>query len=498
MLTLLCLAVPATAGASSADFSGGHIEIGNGDGQNNAMGVFFDGAFQRILVTDTVAISAGSAACIDEGSTISCPAGATDIFVGLGTGNDTFQNTTPIFVFAVGGAGEDGVTGGSGDDILVGGEGKDLLVGGLGDDFLADEAFFLFGFITGSGNDTFKGGAGDDRMDAGGSGSAGAGQDVFNGEAEVDTLDASARTVPLTITEGNGIADDGASGEGDNVINAEIILGGTAGDSITGGSEVNEIDGGPGDDTLAGGGGADQLIGGEGSDTATYAGRVQPVIASLDGKQDDGEANEFDFIATDVEGLTGGSGADNLGGSTGADRIDGGPGADTIDALGGADTVSGGAGGDTIQARDGAPDNIACGSEVDSAAVDTEDTVSADCENVDRPAVPNTNPADVTGPKIALLATAKLADGKVTVGVSCPAGEPTGCKQGKLTLKLGKTMLARGKFTAAAGKTVKVKLAIPQKLRSRLYVGKRVSLTASATDQAGNPGSATRLVRLKA
>ena len=66
------------------------------------------------------------------------------------------------------------------------------------------------------------------------------------------------------------------------------------------------LDGGDGNDRLAGGTGADAFVGGPGTDTADWSGRTQPVIASIDGAANDGEAGEGDNVGTDVE-LTGGT-----------------------------------------------------------------------------------------------------------------------------------------------------------------------------------------------
>ena len=72
----------------------------------------------------------------------------------------------------------------------------------------------------------------------------------------------------------------------------------------------------------------------------TYASRTDPVTADIDGAADDGEASEGDNIATDVENLTGGTGADTLTGDGGANLLDGGTGADVLNGGGGTDTVT--------------------------------------------------------------------------------------------------------------------------------------------------------------
>ena len=82
---------------------------------------------------------------------------------------------------------------------------------------------------------------------------------------------------------------------------------------------------------LDGGGGADVLLGGEGADAASYARRVAPVTADLSVPGGDGEANENDNIASDVEEVRGVAG-ENLTGD-GAGNV--------LDGLGGDDILNG-------------------------------------------------------------------------------------------------------------------------------------------------------------
>jgi Ca2+-binding RTX toxin-like protein len=506
-------AVTGAAGASTVDYTPGSFIQYGGDAGTDNVGVQYDGSHQRVVISDDALMTSSTAACTYNASTISCPAGASDVLVGLAGGGDNLTSGVAIRLLAFGGPGNDTITGSTPGDLLVGGEGDDTLNGGVGDDLLSDEEQFLFALATGGGSDKFNGNSGADRMHVGGSPTAYAGADRFDGGADVDTLDASERTVPLAITEGNGVADDGAAGEGDEVVNAEIILGGSAGDALTGGPAGNELHGNDGDDTLAGGPGADLLIGDAGQDTVSYAERVNRVVAKLDGARNDGESGENDRIADDVEILVGGFVGDDLKGSTGADTIRGAAGDDQLDGLGGADTLEGGDGADVIQARDGAPDEIKCGEGNDSAVVDTEDTVAADCETVDRPPAPAPSPTpaatatpspapavtavDRTGPKLTIGAVARIAKGVVTVSIACPATEPAGCARGRATLRLGTTTVATAVFTVAAGKTAKLKLKVKRKLRAKVRAGRKVRLIAVAEDQAGNTGTGSRSLKLR-
>lgn len=117
----------------------------------------------------------------------------------------------------------------------------------------------------------------------------------------------------------------------------------TSTNALLNGSVGNDqLIGGPGNDTLDGCTGSDVLSGRGGRDTATYTPRTssQPVVVSIDGLANDGQASEADNVKTDTGNLIGGAGNDTLTGSTGPNRIDGGLGADSINGLGGADAVN--------------------------------------------------------------------------------------------------------------------------------------------------------------
>lgn len=165
----------------------------------------------------------------------------------------------------------------------------------------------------------------------------------------------------------NGIADDGAPGEGDNVIgpvtgitggsgnddlqageHASGLFGGVGDDTLTGSPEGDTINagdgndtvaGGDGDDHLTGGAGADDLGGGDGFDEASYVGSTAPLTLSIGDGANDGGAGENDDIREDVEALAGGSGNDVLTGTAGPNRLI---------AYGGQDVLRGGAGPDEL------------------------------------------------------------------------------------------------------------------------------------------------------
>ncbi|HEX8103586.1 MAG TPA: calcium-binding protein [Solirubrobacteraceae bacterium] len=266
-----------------------------------------------------------------------------------------------------GGPGSDTLDGGLFPDELVGGEGTDTVsyaaragrvVVGLGDevrdgadtntDGIADEGDRIGATVenvTGGGGadrltgdvgpNVLTGGGGDDRLDGGW------GADRLVGGLGRDVADYGARQGSVSVTL-DAVADDGAAAEGDLVTTSvEVVEGGAGDDALRGGAAADELRGNGGTDVLSGGPGADTLAGGEGADTASYAERAsdQPVIVQIDGQPNDGGSAgaERDNVLTDVEGITGGAGDDDLRGGDKADVLRGGPGADLLSGRGGDD-----------------------------------------------------------------------------------------------------------------------------------------------------------------
>jgi hypothetical protein len=147
--------------------------------------------------------------------------------------------------------------GGSGNDTLLGGPGADGLAGGTGDDFLQGRG----------GTDSYEGGDGFDRID------------YFD------------HVAPVTANF-DGVANDGAAGENENVpADAEYLVGGQGGDTLAaapGGSYLHgspgadSVNGGPGDDTLYGGKDGDRLYGNGGTDRF-FADMGSDVVYAADG-----------------------------------------------------------------------------------------------------------------------------------------------------------------------------------------------------------------------
>ncbi|MDB4972311.1 MAG: Alkaline phosphatase [Myxococcaceae bacterium] len=263
------------------------------------------------------------------------------------------------------------VTGGQDNDILTGDANPNTLSGGTGDDVLSGLA----------GADVLNGDAGDDTFAEDAASNDG---DVFNGLAGTDTVDYSLRIAVLNVSMDGKVADDGESGETDNVKgDVENVIGGTQGDTIVGNALNNKLTGGLGADTLNGGAGddtfaegdtangGDVFIGGLGEDLVDYSLRANAVTVTMDGvAADDGEA-ELDNVSADVEDCNGGAGVDSITGNDLDNVIHGGAGADTL--------ISGGKGDDFLDGDADVAVAIVCG-EGDDIAVNGPATRDVSCE----------------------------------------------------------------------------------------------------------------------
>src|SRR5262249_51698437 len=115
-------------------------------------------------------------------------------------------------------SGIENVRGGDGSDVLTGNDDPNVLEGGVG-------------------NDSLVGRGGADVLD-GGAGSA-------------DLVRYNDDGIPGSVNVSlDGQANDGATGENDNVVGTENIVGGSSADVITGNQARNEIFADDGDDTI--------------------------------------------------------------------------------------------------------------------------------------------------------------------------------------------------------------------------------------------------------
>jgi len=280
--------------------------------------------------------------------------------------NDTITGDANANVLD-GGLTDDIITGGAGNDTLIGGDGDDVLTGGLDIDtvsFLStnstaaiagvatpnltgvtvdlsdvatqdtvnaglDTLAEIENVIGSIFNDTATGGtdavvvdnmldgqAGDDTLSGGGGNDTligGLGNDVLDGGIGTDTVSYAGAATAVNANLAITTAQNTGGGGTDTLANFENLIGGNAGDTLTGDAAANLIDAGLGNDTINGAGGNDTLLGGLGDD-------------NIDG----GAGNDS---------LSGGAGNDTLRDGVGTNTLSGGTGNDSY-IVGTGDTVS--------------------------------------------------------------------------------------------------------------------------------------------------------------
>ena len=159
--------------------------------------------------------------------------GVTAAVLDVRDGDDGILVRDPMSVHLLGGTGDDTMNGSEGDDVLDGGTGNDRLHGGDGDDVLI----------------------------------GGPGADVLDGAADSDVVSYAERVNGVRATLDGVPGNDGASGEGDTILQSvEHLVGGAGDDTLIGSGAPNKIAGGAGDDRLLGLAGPDRLAGGAGVD----------------------------------------------------------------------------------------------------------------------------------------------------------------------------------------------------------------------------------------
>jgi Ca2+-binding RTX toxin-like protein len=439
-----------------------------------------------------------------------------------------------------GGAANDLLRGGPGPNVLRGGAGIDVLRGAGGDDELNGEADGddLDG---GDGNDTERGGDGDDTMSPSAGGdfvSGGAGRDTVSyaerseglqpvgAEQRVSVRLDGARNDGGLLDGGNVLTSAGGIGGADNVQPDVEVLTGTAEDDLLEGAGAAEVIVGGlggdvlrglgGDDRLDGGEGADLLDGGGGEDTSTYLTPLRPVdgltpqpraegvVVRLDGLADDGSAADGPPGARDdvrTENVVGTNLSDVLRGDAGPNDLDGGGGDDTLEGFAGADFLNGGPGLDRLSAgdgddslftNDGAPDNLSCGLDADTAFVDLQDAaipvdkgvlpLAAECESIFAAPVGEL-------PNVTVKRRARRSGERLTLGLACPRRAARACR-GSVVLEdaRGRTASARGRFALRRGARGSVSL--------RLRRG-AAGLVAVASERARDGRPKTTRVPLK-
>ncbi|MGH2693844.1 MAG: calcium-binding protein [Actinomycetota bacterium] len=339
-----------------------------------------------------------------DGNSLTFATGVQTVTVNAGDGSDIVNGRGPgvgdDFPLPLVINGDTGSDDGDGVDVIVGGNGNDVIDGGGGADSIQG----------GFGDDVMNGGNGNDSFDAE---RDPAGADLMDGDAGKDRVDYGDREVPLNVSiaaASSGTTDnDGEAGESDDVVEVEVVEGGSNDDTITaaaysdaalhprvqlfgnegvdtltGGADKDQLFGGDGNDILNGGdgndrldgdsgddqengnggndsfvqgsssNGADTLNGGEGAaDTVKYSGRGTTLTVDLDGNADDGAAGENDNVGADVEKVYGGRAGDNLTTGSGAQTVFGLGGDDVLTGGGGPDQLKGGGGNDVLSGGGG-------------------------------------------------------------------------------------------------------------------------------------------------
>lgn len=231
------------------------------------------------------------------------------------------------------------VDGGGGADVLMTGPGHDVVTPGPGDDQAA----------TGRGVDVLE------------AGREGDGTDLLAGGSDVDIAAYFEREAGVALSL-DDVANDGAPGEGDQLLGIEDLVGGAGNDTLIGNHLANGIADLGGDDALTGLAGNDSLI----ADDLIVPGGRGGVPAAR-------EAAGDDYV-------DGGDGEDMILGMFGDDRLLGGPDFDEIDAvLGGIVSIA-----RTIAARDKGTDFVDCGPGPDAVAAERRDQLS-DCGSTPQP-----------------------------------------------------------------------------------------------------------------
>lgn len=201
-------------------------------GETNVVTVGFDGL--NFIVQDNVEIDENQAVgCIlsSDNKIADCGQGVTHAEVSLGNGNDSVKplSSTPFFLKASGGPGNDILIGSGFADVLDGDDGNDTLNGGFGSDLLRG----------GAGDDQLKGGNGKDTEEGG------FGHDIFDEDSDVragaDTYFGQAG--PDEIFSADGVRDQVHCGIGFDHVDTGINIAGDVEDNVdvTGANKCEDI-----------------------------------------------------------------------------------------------------------------------------------------------------------------------------------------------------------------------------------------------------------------
>ncbi len=329
-----------SAFADTLTGDGGNNSLGGADGDDLLDGGDGDDFLDGGADNDTASYaSAADGVTVDLSET-----GQQDT---VNAGMDTLVNIENI----IGSAFADILTGDSENNTLDGGEGNDKLNGGGGDDTLNGEL----------GNDTLDGGTGNDFLhgdDGDDTLVGGSGDDLLDGGLDTDTASYAAATTGVVVDLNVTDAQDTVGAGWDTLESIENLVGGAAGDILTGNEVKNRLSGGLGNDVLNGEAGLDTLFGGSGNDQLN--GGFDNDVLNGDSGNDVLNGNEHNDTlngglgndqlngGTEDDVLKGDSGADTLNGDSGNDQLDGGSSNDVLNGGLGNDLLRGGGGSDRL------------------------------------------------------------------------------------------------------------------------------------------------------
>jgi hemolysin type calcium-binding protein len=290
------------------------------------------------------------------------------------------------------------------------------------------------------------------------------GTDTYVGGGGYDTVTYEGRTEDLSLSP-DGVANDGAAGEHDDIGTDVMAIGGGHGnDTMTGTGARNVFGAGDGDDTLTGAGGDDHLVGGPGADR-----------------------------------ITGGDGQDLLGGESGDDMLDGGSGVDRYygDSVSACIAYSCPSGRDDIRARDGEREEINCGPGTDTTELDPFDiaynsvTLVDQCEGVlGQPTGPGGGGSSSSGAALKVSAAKADRRGRIVVKLTAPGPGAISARARAPRLVVGK---ASRKVSRAGAVTLTLK---PTRAAKRaLQARKRLAVTVKVTFKPAGGGSASTQTR---
>ena len=310
---LLLAALPSAASAATATAD---IRVRNGvelgpvtfkaaKGERNDVTVTNDGGLLRMHDDNNRVRARGDCTQVNRHTAL-CPSTEDIAQIRLGNRND--HATVESLVTVFGGDGNDVLRGSSGDDRLDGERGNDTLHGlGRGDDLTG-----------GPGRDRVFGGSGDDDLFDDET-DAQAAADLYRGgssrdtrfQADIgDTIDYSKRKRALDIDLSRSRVNFGP--ERDVVRGLESIVGGSAGDKLSGDGDDNWIFGKGGNDRIRGRGGDDLVRGDGGNDRASGE-----------------DGNDYVSGESGLDQLSGGNGNDQVTSrDSTAETVDCGPGED--------------------------------------------------------------------------------------------------------------------------------------------------------------------------